>query len=62
MKEKSLTKTNPWISRDSSNGKFLERNIASSTAIETGRSVKVTSASVLSLQAAKPAKLTKKSS
>ena len=62
MKEKSLTNTNPWIKSDPSNGRFLDRNIASSTAIETNQSVKELSAQVLNLRVGNSVKPTKKSS
>jgi len=55
MSEKSLAKTNPWIARDTSNGQSLLRNIASSTAVETQRSILETSERILTLRAAKTA-------
>jgi hypothetical protein len=61
MKEKSLSKTNPWIARHASSGQFIVRNIASSTAVETNYSIKDTSNRILTLRAAKPAKPSKKS-
>jgi hypothetical protein len=62
MKEKSLTNTNSWIKRDPSNGRLLDRNIASNTAIETSQSVKDLSAQVLNLRVGNSVKPTKKSS
>ena len=60
MNNKSLLNTNAYLKRDSHTGKFLDRNIASNTAVETKESVAVVNAKILKLRAEKPAKLLKK--
>jgi hypothetical protein len=39
MKSKSLSKTNQYLKRDAGSGRFITRNIASSTAVETKKGV-----------------------
>ena len=60
MKAKSLSRTNPYLQRSVKTGQWIVTNVASSTAVETKKSVSVVRERAISLQSSRPAKLPKK--
>jgi len=60
MKSKSLAKTNPYLAHPINTGKQVVTNVASSTAIETKKTVSQVISRAIKLQSSKPSKLQKK--